>query len=92
MAVVGEDLSALVRVSGSDDGPTSPDDKLKMLLYRYPDPTAAAKAAASTADGVDVELVVSTDQSGRRRVSDPRFGSAALGRSNVLSWGALGLL
>ena len=92
VAVMENDLSAHVVASAAQDPQEAPDGGLQMILVRYPDPAAAAKAAASAAKDVEIELVVSTQQSGGRHVSDPRFGPAALGRSNIVSWGALGLV
>jgi len=72
---------------------------LSMLLYRYSDPKAAAQVAAEVAkaksgqDGTpQVELIIETDQNGRRRVTDPTQGTAAWARSDVISWGAFGLV
>ena len=91
VALIDNDLIADVVASAAPNGHDAPAAELKMILLRFPDPAAAAKAAAST-EGVEVELVVSTDQSGHRRVSDPHFGSATLGRSNIWGWGGLGLV
>jgi uncharacterized membrane protein len=71
---------------------------LSMLLYRYPDPKVAAQVAAKLAkeskvNGAPrVELVIETDPSGRRRVTDPTHGTAAWARSDVVSWGGFGLV
>src|SRR5262249_27663059 len=92
VAGIDNDPRGHVVGAAAGDGHQTPGGQLKMILLRDPDPEAGGKAAASTPADVEVELVVSTDQSGRRHVSDPRFGSGALGRSNVVSWGGLGLV
>src|SRR5262249_8495543 len=72
--------------------------RLSMIVLRYPDPTAAKSIASQLAalgpkkGTPEVELVAQTDRSGRTRVSDPRFGSAALGKNNIAGWGGLGLV
>lgn len=75
---------------------TSP---LSMLVYRYPDRKAAAHVAAEVAKakpdgdrGPQIELVIETDQSGHRHVTDPTRGTAAWARSDTLSWGGFGLV
>ncbi|MGZ4663484.1 MAG: hypothetical protein ACXV5Q_00140 [Frankiaceae bacterium] len=72
---------------------------LSMILYRYPTPKAATRVARnlprSTPSGASppqVELVIETDQGGRRRVTDPSHGTAAMARSDVISWGGFGLV
>lgn len=77
-------------------GGTSP---LSMLLYRYPDPKAAAQVAKtvatrkSSANGApQIELVIETDGNGHRRVTDPTRGTAAWARSDVISWGLFGVV
>ena len=92
VALIDNDLDASVVASAAENGHEEPDAELKMILLRYPDPAAAGQAAVAMPGDVEVELVVSTDESGHRHVSDPRFGSGALGRSNVRSWGGLGLV
>jgi uncharacterized membrane protein len=72
---------------------------LRMLLYRYPDPKAAARVAARVSrakaeeNGVpQIELIIETDGNGRRRVVDPTRGTAAWARSDVVSWGLFGVV
>lgn len=72
---------------------------LSMIMYRYSDPRAAARVAMSLSragpadgDAPQVELVVETDRSGHRRVIDPSHGTAAMARSDLVSWGAFGLV
>jgi len=68
-----------------------------MILLRYPGartaqrvaPRLAANRAAARA--VEIELVTETDGVADTSVN-PRFGSGALARSNVISWGGLGLV
>jgi hypothetical protein len=91
VALIDNDVNAHVVASAAKSGHEATDAELKMILVRYPDPAAAGKAAAATTADAEVELV-STDQSGHRHVTDPLFGSGALGRSNVRSWGGLGLV
>jgi hypothetical protein len=72
--------------------------RLTMILFRYHDPIAAKNVAARLAkqkyvpDELDIELLVRTDASGRRHVTDPKFGSAAIGKNNIVGWGGLGLV
>lgn len=72
---------------------------LSMLFYRYPDPKVAAHVAATAAKekaaangAPEIELVISTDQNGRRHVTDPTRGTAAWSRSDIVSWGLFGVL
>ena len=72
---------------------------LSMLVYRYPDMNAAADIAATVSgakparDGApQVELVIETDRSGHRHVTDPTRGTAAWARSDVVSWGLFGVV
>jgi len=100
-ARVFADATAPVEVPhGSAAGP--PLDRtsvLSMLLYRYPDPKIAARVAAQASktkasqDGAaQVELVIEVESDGGRRVVDPTHGTAAWARSDVISWGAFGLV
>jgi len=72
---------------------------LSMLLFRYPDTKAApriaaqlSKAKASSNGAPQVELVIETEQNGRRHVIDPTRGTAAWARSDLVSWGLFGLV
>ena len=72
---------------------------LNMILVRYPDVTTARRLAAEASkdgtlakSGPQLELVVETQTDGRRRVADPAQGVAAMSRSDVISWGAFGLV
>lgn len=72
---------------------------LSMIVSRYPDRKAAAHVAAQLAERTpgrnhapQVELVIETDAGGHRHVTDPRSGTAAWARSDVLSWGGFGLV
>ena len=69
---------------------------LSMLLYRYPDPKAAAsvakKVGKAKAGEPQIELVIETDANGHRRVVDPTRGTAAWARSDVVSWGLFGVV
>ena len=106
VAVISADLTARVfagttpvEVPHSSAGvlanQTSP---LSMLLYRYPDPKAAAQVAAKIAKArhangaPQIELVIETDGGGRRHVTDPTHGTSAWARSDVVSWGGFGVV
>ena len=72
---------------------------LSMIVLRYPDRKAAAHIAAQVAKrkpghehAPQIELVIETDADGHRHVTDPGSGTAAWARSDVLSWGAFGLV
>jgi hypothetical protein len=73
---------------------------LGMILCRYPDPKDAARVAAdiskrpaSSRDAPPkIELVIETDRSGRRRVTDPTHGTAVMARSDIWSWGVFGVI
>jgi uncharacterized membrane protein len=86
---------------GSPGGrtPTNEISLLNMILVRYPDATTARQLAAKASkdgtlakSGPQLELVVETRPDGRRRVADPAEGVAAMSRSDVISWGAFGLV
>jgi hypothetical protein len=91
-----------VEVPGrSADQAILPDENtvLSMIVFRYPGTetakqVAGAIRAASTEQGAStpVELVISTARNGRRHVGDPTHGVAAFARSDVISWGAFGLV
>jgi hypothetical protein len=108
VAVIDADLEACVfagtatpvEVPHGSAAIPAPDETsaLSMLLYRYPDPTEAARVAEQAAkakppqDGApQVELIVETHANGRRHVIDPTRGTAAWARSDVVSWGLFGL-
>src|SRR5262249_28685840 len=107
VASIADDLTTEV-FSGRDavethpqlpaNAPRAESDRLSMILLRYPDTTTAGQVASQLAAGESdggrpgVELVVATDRSGKRRVSDPKFGSHAIGHGNLISWGLLGLV
>lgn len=72
---------------------------LHMILVRYPDPGQASEVAArfteqqaSLKETGQIELISSTSADGKHRVSDPTHGSAAVAKSNIVSWGVLGLI
>jgi hypothetical protein len=82
------------------DGSAPPTEavRMSMVLLRYPDAATARQIASrimaseKTAHALEVELVAETNRSGHRHVTDPKFGPAAIGRSNVVSWGGFGLV
>ena len=72
---------------------------LNMIMLRYPAPETAqqvafriAEAGAKAANPLQVELVIETDRSGRRHVSDPTHGVRTWSKSNMISWGGFGLV
>jgi hypothetical protein len=82
-----------------DSQPSSNESaRLSLILFRYPDDATAKQVASriaasdETENAPRVELVVQTDPSGRRHVTDPEFGVGAVARYNVVSWGGLGLI
>jgi uncharacterized membrane protein len=101
-AAFGSDLAPQV-FAGASPAQSSPGTSrttaLSMLLYRYPDPKTAAQVAKALAKGKSsangapqIELIVETDGSGHRRVTDPTRGTAAWARSDVVSWGLFGVV
>jgi hypothetical protein len=105
VAVIDADLGARVVAGGAapHDSSAAPSvdrtSVLSMLLYRYPDPKIAGCLAAQLSkakppqDGApQVELVIEVEPDGGRRVVDPTHGTAAWARSDVISWGAFGLV
>ncbi len=105
---VASDLSARVFLASGDPvdstvepAPTSaPVTVLTMLLLRYSGEYSARQALAgvgapkkgSDTDAPRAELVVEEDKRGKRRVIDPTMGAAAGSKSDVVSWGAFGLV
>ena len=72
--------------------------ELSMLLVRFTGEHAARQALgkAGSAKHQDpkapqAELVIETNEHGRRRVIDPSTGSAAFSKSDTISWGLFGL-
>src|SRR5271166_5118744 len=71
---------------------------LSMLLVRFTGEHAARQALgkSGSAKGQDhkaprVELVIETNDHGRRRVIAPATGSAAMSKSDVIAWGLFGV-
>jgi uncharacterized membrane protein len=71
---------------------------LRMLLVRFEGERGAWQAleASGTAKRPDprepqAEIVIQANQEGRRRVIDPATGTAAMSKSDVVSWGGFGL-
>jgi hypothetical protein len=91
-----------VEVSHSSNAQALPLDRtalLSMLVLRYPDPDTAKQTAsqiatghARAADATEVELVIKIDGNGHRHVTDPGLGVAAFAKSDVISWGAFGVV
>jgi hypothetical protein len=71
---------------------------LGMILVRYPDSETARQlamqmsSAGSKPPTIQIELVLSADRDGHRHASDPTHGVAAMTSSDVISWGACGLI
>ena len=69
---------------------------LTMLLLRYPGERTAGRSrrrpAQARGDALQVELVFESAKSGKRRVVSPAEGVAAMGKSDVVSWGGFGLV
>jgi len=107
VAAIRSDLSARVWraadvPAGRGAGPaTTPAQatQLSMLLVRFTGERSARQALAAARSAKDsrpdaprVELVVESDQRGKRRVIDPAMGPAAVARSDLVSWGGFGLV
>ena len=72
--------------------------ELSMLLVRFVGEHAARQALAEPDSArhqdhkaPQVELVIEANEHGRRRVIDPTTGSAAVSKSDTISWGLFGL-
>jgi uncharacterized membrane protein len=71
---------------------------LNMITVRYPDSATAGQIAVrlevgeKESDAPQVEMVLSADRDGGTHVTDPHHGARYMARSNVVSWGAFGLL
>jgi uncharacterized membrane protein len=73
--------------------------ELGMLLVRFAGEHAARQALAKSGSAShqdekapQVELVIETNEHGRRRVIDPTTGTAAFSKSDTISWGLFGLV
>jgi hypothetical protein len=84
-ATIGDDLTTRVFAGPSDHLlPLDQRALLSMILFRYPETETAKQVAsriaansAQPANLPDVELVIKTDRSGHRHVTDPSHGVAA---------------
>jgi hypothetical protein len=72
--------------------------ELSMLLVRFVGEHAARQALAKSGSAKhqdhkapQVELVIEANEHGRRRVINPTTGSAAVSKSDTISWGLFGL-
>ncbi len=72
--------------------------ELSMLLVRFTGEHAARQVLGKSGSAKhqdqqapQVELVIETNEHGRRRVIDPSTGSAAFSKSDTISWGLFGL-
>ena len=79
----------------------SPDQTaaVDMIMVRYPAPDTAkqvasriVKANGKASNATQVDLVVETDRRGHRHAHTPRLGRAAMMKSDIVSWGAFGVL
>jgi len=73
--------------------------ELSMLLVRFTGEHAARQALGKSGAAKDqdhkapqAELVIETNEHGRRRVIDPTTGAAAYSKSDTISWGLFGLV
>ena len=73
--------------------------ELSMLLVRFVGEHAARQALGKSGTAAhqdqkapQVELVIETNEHGRRRVIDPTTGTAAFAKSDTISWGLFGLV
>ena len=87
--------------SGTTGAVSSPDQTavLRMLLVRFKGERGAWQAlgASGSAKRPDphepqVEIVIQANEEGRRRVIDPATGTAAMSKSDIVSWGGFGLV
>lgn len=108
VAAIGDDLSADVFAGAHNpiELPRNPrahpvaldrDALTTMIMLRYSDTDTAKKTASRIAAGgakadTQVELIVRTDRAGHRHVTDPKFGTAAWAKSDLISWGAFGVV
>ena len=105
LAAIADDLSAKVFGASTPvesptagTGESSPADtsSLSMLLLRYPGEKAAkavmAAARKAAGDAPQVELVIESATSGKRRVISPAQGVGGMAKSDVVSWGLFGLV
>jgi hypothetical protein len=66
---------------------------LSMSLLRYDGEHAARQAMASVKDpATHVEMVIEVARGGRTRVVDPTQGAWAMSKSDIVSWGAFGVV
>jgi hypothetical protein len=98
VAAIADDLRARILTETEDDAvgaARKPD--LSMVILRLHNRGAADQAVERIADTpatarLNVELLIDTDNSGRRHVVDPTLGAGAVARYNLRSWGVLGLI
>jgi uncharacterized membrane protein len=91
-----------IEVSRSSDAQASSPNRstaVDMIMVRYPAPDTAqqvasriAKANGKAPDAMQVDLVVETDRHGHRHTHTPKLGLAAMTKSDIVSWGAFGVL
>ncbi len=79
--------------------PVNHDQLLSMFLFRYAGSDTAKRVnaeASGKANGnqpaADTELLLRTDPGGRRHVVSPAHGAMAFAKSDLVSWGAFGLV
>ena len=107
IAAISDDLTAVAYNSPVDPSATESTevDQLAMLLVRYSGEQASHDALQRTAPAAkkhahagsdvpvpQVELLIETDGTGRRRVIDPTTGARTTSRSDLISWGLFGVV
>jgi hypothetical protein len=93
-AAIGADLSVRVSGAGAADASESHDGDVSMMLLRYEGEHAARKewASATASKDVHVELIFETPTNRQPRVVSPTSGVAAMAKSDIVSWGAFGVV
>ncbi len=86
---------------GSGGAGITPDQDaaVGMVMVRYPAPGTAKEVAArliksngKAPDATQIDLVVETDRRGHRHTHTPKLGLSAMMKSDIVSWGAFGVL
>jgi uncharacterized membrane protein len=91
--------NGLAGASAGQEGTRAQATQLSMIMVRFAGQHAARQALAaagpakgSAPDAPQVEVVIEADERGKRRVIDPTRGPAAIARSDIVGWGAFGLV
>ena len=100
VAEITPDLSAQVHNGDThpEEASATQDAALEMLMVRYTGEHAAKKALAESGSEKhkdkkepEVELFVEANEHGRLRVIEPKTGTAAFSKSQILGWGLFGV-